>query len=165
MSDQRKAVVLLSGGMDSCVCAALARERHGAGNVSLAHVSYGQRTEKRERRAFEEIAEFYGVRERLAVRLDHFRVIGGSALTDRNIAVPEQALGAAGESAIPVTYVPFRNTHLFVRGGELGGSDRGGSGIYRSGGRGQFGIPGLPAGILPFVSGVGACGNAAGNPN
>jgi len=114
VSEQRKAVVLLSGGMDSCVCTALARERHGAGNVALAHVSYGQRTEKRERRAFEEIAEFYGVQERLAVRLDHFRVIGGSALTDMKIAVPEQALGAAGESAIPVTYVPFRNTHLLA---------------------------------------------------
>lgn len=110
----RKAVVLLSGGMDSCVCAALAQERHGAGNVALAHVSYGQRTESRERRAFEAIAEFYGVRERLAVRMEHFRAIGGSALTDERIAVPEQALGAPGESAIPVTYVPFRNAHLLA---------------------------------------------------
>jgi 7-cyano-7-deazaguanine synthase len=65
MSDQRKAVVLLSGGMDSCVCAAIARERHGAGNMALLHAMYGQRTEKRERQAFGAIADFYGVRERL----------------------------------------------------------------------------------------------------
>lgn len=116
MSDQRKAVVLLSGGMDSCVTVALARERHGAASVALAHASYGQRTEKRERRAFEEIADFYGARERLAVRLDHFRLIGGSALTDARIAVPENALGAPapGESGIPATYVSFRNTHLLA---------------------------------------------------
>jgi 7-cyano-7-deazaguanine synthase len=112
--DKRKAVVLLSGGMDSCVSTAIARERHGAGNVAVLHASYGQRTEERERRAFEEIANFYGVRERLAVRLDHFRAIGGSALTDERIAVPENELGAPGpaRSAIPVTYVPFRNAHF-----------------------------------------------------
>jgi 7-cyano-7-deazaguanine synthase len=114
MNDSRKAVVLLSGGMDSCVSTAIARERHGAGNIAVLHASYGQRTEERERRAFEEIANFYGVRERLAVRLDHFRTIGGSALTDGRIAVPENELGAPGPggSAIPVTYVPFRNAHF-----------------------------------------------------
>src|SRR5271163_1462175 len=88
-----KAVVLLSGGMDSCVCTAIALERHGAGNVALLHAMYGQRTEKRERQAFEEIADFYGVRERLVVKLDHFRAIGGSALTDKKIQVPENELG------------------------------------------------------------------------
>jgi len=109
-----RAVVLLSGGMDSCVCAAIARERHGPGNVALLHAMYGQRTEKRERQAFEDIADFYGVRERLVVKLDHFRAIGGSALTDRTIQVPENELGATGPggSAIPVTYVPFRNAHF-----------------------------------------------------
>jgi 7-cyano-7-deazaguanine synthase len=120
MGDTRRAVVLLSGGMDSCVCGAMARERHGAGNVGLVHASYGQRTEARERRAFEEIANFFGVRERLMVRLDHFRAIGGSALTDERIAVPENELGAAGQveggSAIPVTYVPFRNAHFLSVG-------------------------------------------------
>jgi 7-cyano-7-deazaguanine synthase len=110
MSDSRKAVVLLSGGMDSCVCAAIACDRHGAGNVALVHASYGQRTEARERRAFTEIADFFAVRERLMVRLDHFRAIGGSALTDERIAVPENELGAA--NTIPVTYVPFRNAHF-----------------------------------------------------
>src|SRR5258708_26602245 len=82
ITDARKAVVLLSGGMDSCVCAAIARERHGAGNIALLHAGYGQRTERRERRAFDDIAEFYGARERLVVPLDPFRPISGSALTD-----------------------------------------------------------------------------------
>lgn len=113
-----KAVVLLSGGMDSCVSAAIARERHGAGNVALLHVMYGQRTEKRERRAFEEIADFLGVQERLVVKLEHFRVIGGSALTDKEIQVPENNLDAKGwgDSMIPVTYVPFRNAHFLSVG-------------------------------------------------
>src|SRR5438445_13490161 len=114
MTDSRKAVVLLSGGMDSCVCTAMARERHDAENVALLHAGYGQRTQRRERRAFEEIGEFYSVRERLVVKLDHFRAIGGSALTDEKIAVPANELGAPGPhgSAIPVTYVPFRNAHI-----------------------------------------------------
>jgi len=114
MSEKIKAVVLLSGGMDSCVCTAMAVERHGRGAVALLHASYGQRTEKRERRAFEAIADFYGVTKRLAVKLDHFRQIGGSALTDPTIAVPENELGQVAESGseIPVTYVPFRNAHF-----------------------------------------------------
>jgi 7-cyano-7-deazaguanine synthase len=115
-SQTSKAVVLLSGGMDSCVCAAIARERHGAGNVALVHAGYGQRTQDRERRAFEGIADFYGVSQsqRLVVQLDHFRAIGGSALTDTKIAMPENELDSAGPhgSAIPVTYVPFRNAHF-----------------------------------------------------
>jgi 7-cyano-7-deazaguanine synthase len=114
-SETSKAVVLLSGGMDSCVSAAIARERHGAANIALLHAGYGQRTQERERRAFEEIADFYGVSQsqRLVVQLDHFRAIGGSALTDAKIAVPENELGAGLHgSAIPVTYVPFRNAHF-----------------------------------------------------
>lgn len=114
MTNRAKCVVLLSGGMDSCVCTAIAREDHGAGNVALLHAGYGQRTQRRERRAFEEIAGFYGVSEKLVVHLDHFRAIGGSALTDPKIAVPESELGASGSggSEIPVTYVPFRNAHF-----------------------------------------------------
>ena len=114
MSDSRKAVVLLSGGMDSCVSAAIAVKRHGAEKVALLHASYGQRTEARERQAFQAIADHYRVRERLAVHLEHFQAIGGSALTDARIAVPENKLGAPGPqgSAIPVTYVPFRNAHF-----------------------------------------------------
>ena len=114
MADMRKAVVLLSGGMDSCVCAAVARQQHGAENVALLHASYGQRTASRESRAFREIADFYAIERRLMVQLDHFRAIGGSALTDASIAVPENQLdsGAPHAGAVPVTYVPFRNAHF-----------------------------------------------------
>ena len=113
MNSSAKAVVLLSGGMDSCVSAAIAHERHGAGNVAALHASYGQLTEARERRAFTEIADFYAIRERLVAQLDHFRAIGGSALTDRKIAVPENELGIPGPHGdIPVSYVPFRNAHF-----------------------------------------------------
>jgi 7-cyano-7-deazaguanine synthase len=109
----KRAVVLLSGGMDSCVTLAIARERHSVGNVAVVHAGYGQRTQARERRAFAEIADFYGIRERLVVQLDHLRAIGGSALTDQRIAVPEGELVAhASDGKIPVTYVPFRNAHL-----------------------------------------------------
>ena len=105
-----KAVVLLSGGMDSCVTAAIARTTH---ELALLHASYGQRTERREREAFEAIADFWDVRQRLVVRLDHFKQIGGSALTDSRIAVPEAEPGAPVESSeIPPTYVPFRNAHF-----------------------------------------------------
>lgn len=113
---QVEAIVLLSGGMDSCVCAAEAVQRYGKGHVGLLHASYGQRTEARERRSFSEIADFYEVRDRLTVRLDYFRAIGGSALTDSRIGVPENELATSGESSIPVTYVPFRNAHFLSIG-------------------------------------------------
>lgn len=101
-----RAVVLLSGGMDSCVCAALAARDH---EVAALHISYGQRTEQRELRSFTTICDRLGIRDRLAVRNEALRAIGGSALTDERIAVPESHL--AGED-IPVTYVPFRNAHF-----------------------------------------------------
>jgi 7-cyano-7-deazaguanine synthase len=109
MSDRKqRAVVLLSGGMDSCVCAALAAREYDAAAV---HVSYGQRTENRERKAFLGICDRLGIRDRLMVRNDSLRAIGGSALTDQSIAVPEaQAIGRD----IPVTYVPFRNAHFLA---------------------------------------------------
>jgi len=118
MSYPGKAVVLLSGGMDSCVCAAIARERHGPENVALLHAMYGQRTETRERLAFDRIADYYQIQQRLVVKLDHFRAIGGSALTDSHIQVPENQLAGSGggESSIPVTYVPFRNAHFLSVG-------------------------------------------------
>jgi len=108
MSERPKAVVLVSGGMDSCVAAAIALESH---QLALLHASYGQRTERRERQAFDQIADFYRVEERLVVRLEHFGQIGGSALTDRTIAVPESGLQTG---TIPITYVPFRNTHFLA---------------------------------------------------
>jgi 7-cyano-7-deazaguanine synthase len=105
-----KAVVLVSGGMDSCVAVAIARQTH---ELALLHASYGQRTEGRERQAFDEIADYYAIRERLVVHLDHFAQIGGSALTDKRITIPEANRGTpiAGND-IPPTYVPFRNAHF-----------------------------------------------------
>jgi 7-cyano-7-deazaguanine synthase len=109
MEKTPKAVVLLSGGMDSCVTAAIANQTH---RLALLHASYGQRTERRERRAFNEIADFYGVNERLIIRFDALSQIGGSALTDGNIAVPEEGQALAPDAGIPVSYVPFRNAHF-----------------------------------------------------
>jgi 7-cyano-7-deazaguanine synthase len=103
-----RAVVLLSGGMDSCVCAALAARDH---QTAAVHVSYGQRTENRERRSFEAICDRLGIRDRLLVRNEALRAIGGSALTDANIAVPESHTLGTG---VPVTYVPFRNAHFLA---------------------------------------------------
>jgi 7-cyano-7-deazaguanine synthase len=112
MSRRARAVVLVSGGMDSCVTASIARETH---DLALVHASYGQRTERRERQAFDEIADFYDVRERLVVQLNHFAQIGGSALTDARIAVPEnQKATPIGGNEIPSTYVPFRNAHFLA---------------------------------------------------
>jgi 7-cyano-7-deazaguanine synthase len=109
MAEKTKAVVLLSGGMDSCVTAAIANQTH---LLALLHASYGQRTERRERRAFEEIADFFRARERLVVRFDAFAQIGGSALTDERIAVPESGEALKPDAGIPITYVPFRNAHF-----------------------------------------------------
>jgi 7-cyano-7-deazaguanine synthase len=101
-------VVLLSGGMDSCVCAALAARDC---ETAALHVSYGQRTEQSERTSFAAICSRLGIRDRLIVRNEALRAIGGSALTDTSIAVPE--LAAIGHD-IPVTYVPFRNAHFLA---------------------------------------------------
>jgi 7-cyano-7-deazaguanine synthase len=102
----QRGVVLLSGGMDSCVCAALAARDHDAAAV---HISYGQRTEEREREAFSAICDRLGIRRRLVVRNQALSAIGGSALTDPNIEVPDSH--SIGKD-IPITYVPFRNAHF-----------------------------------------------------
>jgi 7-cyano-7-deazaguanine synthase len=105
-----RAVVCLSGGMDSCVCAALATRDY---EVYAIHFSYGQRTEARELKSAQEIARLVGVRELLPLKIDIFRRIGGSALTDPAIAVPEASANEAEiGTEIPVTYVPFRNAHF-----------------------------------------------------
>jgi 7-cyano-7-deazaguanine synthase len=101
------AVCLVSGGMDSCVTAAIAHEENE--ELAFLHVSYGQRTEERERRAFEEIADFYNVPRRLAVSIEHLARIGGSSLTDEAIPVTRADLSSR---EIPTSYVPFRNAHL-----------------------------------------------------
>jgi len=106
--ERYRSVVLLSGGMDSCVCAALAARDTDA---AAMHISYGQRTEQRERWAFERICDRLGIHQRLALRNEALSMIGGSALTDSNIAVPE-AKPEIGQGGVPVTYVPFRNAHF-----------------------------------------------------
>src|SRR4028118_643658 len=95
--------------MDSCVTAAIAKEEND--ELAFLHVSYGQRTEQRERRAFEEIAVFYNVEKKLAVSIEHLARIGGSSLTDIEIEVTEADLNS---KAIPTSYVPFRNAHLLA---------------------------------------------------
>lgn len=108
MSSRPKAIVLLSGGMDSCVCAALAVRDYDA---AFLHVDYGQRTEARERRSFEAMADYYQIPQRMIVRNEALRQMGGSALTDESLAVPE---GGIEEGRIPLTYVPFRNAHFLA---------------------------------------------------
>lgn len=103
------AVCLVSGGLDSCVTAAIA---HGeVAEVAFLHVSYGQRTEARELRAFEEIASHFGIKQRLTVSIEHLAMIGGSSLTSKNIPVSSARLDARN---IPTSYVPFRNAHLLA---------------------------------------------------
>lgn len=104
-----RAVVSLSGGMDSAVCLALAARDHDA---YALHFSYGQRTERRELTSARAVAEAIGVCEFLPLRIDLFRQIGGSALTDASIAVPHAPPAEQIGAEIPVTYVPFRNAHF-----------------------------------------------------
>jgi len=109
VSAHPRAVVSLSGGMDSSVCLALASRDF---DVYALHFSYGQRTEQRELASARAIAKVADVRQFLPLRIDLFRQIGGSALTDVNIAVPEAPTAAKIGEEIPVTYVPFRNAHF-----------------------------------------------------
>src|SRR5215510_12299011 len=102
----RLAVVLASGGMDSCVTAAVAaRERE----LAMLHISYGQRTENRELKAFNDVADFYKAGHRMTASIAHLARIGGSSLTDHNIEVSHADLES---KEIPTSYVPFRNAHL-----------------------------------------------------
>lgn len=107
--EKSRSVVVLSGGMDSCVCATLAARDTDA---AALHVTYGQRTAERERWAFERICDHLGIKRRLAIRNDALGVIGGSALTDEDIEVPEA--GDEIGASVPITYVPFRNAHFLA---------------------------------------------------
>jgi 7-cyano-7-deazaguanine synthase len=104
-----KAVVCLSGGMDSSVCAALAVREYEA---YALHFSYGQRTEARELQSAREVAAALGIQHFLPLQIGLFRQIGGSALTDPSIPVPAAPATEAIGASIPVTYVPFRNAHF-----------------------------------------------------
>ena len=102
------AVVLVSGGMDSCVTAAIAGQEH---ELAFLHVNYGQRTEQRELKAFDQIADFYKVEKRMVVDISYLAKIGGSSLTDMNIEVTKADLE---NTAIPSSYVPFRNANILA---------------------------------------------------
>ena len=124
MSDLRRstAICRVSGGMDSCVTAAIAHQENE--DLALLHISYGQRTEFRERTAFGDIADFYDVEKRLNISIEYLSKIGGSSLTDKNIAVTEYDLGSKD---IPTSYVPFRNANMLsiaVSWGEVIGANK-----------------------------------------
>ena len=106
-----RAVVLLSGGMDSVVCATLAVRDY---ETAALHMSYGQRTEARERQAFVRICDRLGIGKRLLLENKTLSLIGGSALTDAKLDVPKA--GAEIGQQIPITYVPFRNAHFISAG-------------------------------------------------
>ncbi|MBI5874674.1 MAG: 7-cyano-7-deazaguanine synthase QueC [Deltaproteobacteria bacterium] len=117
MENKPLAIVLVSGGMDSLVTAAIAGLEN---EPAFLHLNYGQRTEQRELKAFNNIADFYNVKKRLVVDVGYLKEIGGSALTDEKITVPLRTPNGSAELAevselttgIPITYVPFRNAHL-----------------------------------------------------
>ena len=102
----KKAVVLISGGMDSCVTAAIANQNY---LLSFLHLNYGQRTENRELRALHDIADFYNVQGRMVVDIEFFKELGGSSLTDFNIEVSKSNINS---KEIPASYVPFRNANI-----------------------------------------------------
>ncbi|MEW6702621.1 MAG: 7-cyano-7-deazaguanine synthase QueC [Bacteroidota bacterium] len=106
MAKDKLAVVAVSGGMDSCVTAAIANQEY---KLALVHINYGQRTEKRELKAFNDIADFYGAEKRMMIDFSHFAKIGGSSLTDSNIEVTKADLA---NKEIPTSYVPFRNSNI-----------------------------------------------------
>jgi 7-cyano-7-deazaguanine synthase len=108
MNSSRKelVVVAVSGGMDSCVTASIANENY---ELAFAHINYGQRTEKRELKAFSDIADYFKVEERLIVDYTHLSKIGGSSLTDKNIDITVADLE---NKNIPTSYVPFRNANI-----------------------------------------------------
>ncbi|HRP02272.1 MAG TPA: 7-cyano-7-deazaguanine synthase QueC [Candidatus Kapabacteria bacterium] len=105
------AVVLLSGGMDSAVCAALAQR--DSYEIAALHLNYGQRTQQKELECFENLCKHFGVKHTLVVDVSHLSKIGGSSLTDMNIEVPKAKLD---NQEIPPTYVPFRNANILAIG-------------------------------------------------
>jgi 7-cyano-7-deazaguanine synthase len=114
MTNKPLAVVLVSGGMDSCVTAAIANREH---EMAFLHVNYGQRTERREMQAFQALADYYRVQSRLVAELTHLSRIGGSSLTDKSIAVAKAdatKLFHPVKSEIPTSYVPFRNANILA---------------------------------------------------
>jgi len=102
------AVILVSGGLDSCLTAAIANQTYES---AFLHLNYGQKTEKREKQAFTAIAKYYHVTKRLEVDMQHFSKIGGSSLTDKGIPITKANLKSED---IPLSYVPFRNGNILA---------------------------------------------------
>ena len=103
----KKAIILLSGGMDSCVSASCAKQ--DGFRLSFLHINYGQKTEQKELQSFNAIADFFNVTDRLIIDMQYFSQIGGSSLTDSNIDVVK---GNIENNKIPISYVPFRNANI-----------------------------------------------------
>lgn len=106
MESKKLAVVAASGGMDSCVTAAIANQEY---KLAMIHVNYGQRTETRELKAFHDIADYYKAEKKLVIDFGHLAKIGGSSLTDKSIEIPKADLNS---KEIPSSYVPFRNANI-----------------------------------------------------
>jgi len=109
-NNNKRSIVLVSGGLDSCVTAAVAHQQ--GYEMAFLHVTYGQRTELRELKAFKEIANHYTVSQQLVVDIGYLKAIGGSSLIDRKMTIEKQQQFPG--KTIPSTYVPFRNTHLLA---------------------------------------------------
>jgi len=105
----KKCVIVLSGGMDSTLCMAIAKDL--GYQLAALHLNYGQLTEKREEKAFLDICEFYDVEEKIIVDTSFFKQIGGSGLTDNNVTIMDAELD---NHTIPNTYVPFRNGNILA---------------------------------------------------
>lgn len=99
----KKAVCILSGGMDSTLASYIAKNE--GYEIIAVHFNYGQRTEKRELKAFRAICEDLKIKEKYEIDIPFFTQIGASALTDKSIDVPTGGV----EAGVPITYVPFRN--------------------------------------------------------
>ncbi len=108
MSEKKLAVIAVSGGLDSCVTAAIANEKY---DLALAHINYGQRTQERELKAFNDIADYYQVSKRIVIDFNHLSKIGGSSLTDKSMEVTKADLET---EEIPTSYVPFRNANILT---------------------------------------------------
>jgi len=100
----KKAVCIISGGMDSALSSYMAKKIDGY-DIIAVHFNYGQKTETKEKESFRKIAKSLSTLKEYELDLHFISEIGGSALTDAGIAVPDEGL----EPGVPVTYVPFRN--------------------------------------------------------
>lgn len=99
----KKAICIISGGMDSAVAAKIAKD--DGYEIVAVHFNYGQRTEAKELEAFRSVSDSIGTIQKYEIDLPFFVSVGASALTDKSIAVPTGGI----EEGVPVTYVPFRN--------------------------------------------------------